>query len=250
MHILVSNVGLIWSQTLGHLDDGFPEFIRNHVQVKHKSVRLPKPQNILRNSKLKFFSNMSGCKIIIQIHFFMKSDTLNIHLINTIHRINDSIKNQSYTDDKFRMLSKVGPESWALCAVVSAFFTPRWLIAVILKYRSLRGTYYYHLNINEMDHIVFITKRVHVMFHETASRKLLVFTLYVNPYMSNGVSHFNLLCELVTWQWILWRLIWVCTVCQRPAKWRQGLNELNITSPVLEITSRNFRKCKNLEFNL
>ena len=32
---------------------------------------------------------------------FMKSDVLNIHLTNTIHRINDSIKNQSYTADKF-----------------------------------------------------------------------------------------------------------------------------------------------------
>ena len=48
------------------------------------------------------------------------------------------------------------------------------------------GTYYYHLNMKEIDHIVFITKTVHVMFHETVSRKLLVFTLYVNPYMSNG----------------------------------------------------------------
>ena len=57
--------------------------------------------------------------------------------------------------------------------------------------------YYYHLNIKEIDHIVFITKMVHVMFHETASRKLLVFTLYVNPYMSNRVSHFNLLDELI-----------------------------------------------------
>ena len=56
----------------------------------------------------------------------------------------------------------------------------------------------YHLNIKEIDHIVFITKMVHVMFHETASRKLLVFTLYVNPYMSNRVSHFNLLDELIT----------------------------------------------------
>ena len=52
----------------------------------------------------------------------MKSDILNIHLTNTIHRINDSIKNQSYTADKFRMLSKLGPESWALWAVVSDFF--------------------------------------------------------------------------------------------------------------------------------
>ena len=33
---------------------------------------------------------------------------------------------------------------------------------------------------------------------ETTSRKLLVFTLYVNPYMLNGVSHFNLLDELIT----------------------------------------------------
>ena len=43
----------------------------------------------------------------------------------------------------------------------------------------------------------FITKIVHVMFYETASEKLLVFTLYVNPYMSNGVSNFNLLDELI-----------------------------------------------------
>ena len=45
---------------------------------------------------------------------FIKSDILNIHLTNSVHRINDSIKNQS-------MLSKFGPESWALWAVVSAF---------------------------------------------------------------------------------------------------------------------------------
>ena len=46
---------------------------------------------------------MSRWKIIIQIHyFFYEIDTLNIHLTNTIHRINDSIKNQSYTVDKFR----------------------------------------------------------------------------------------------------------------------------------------------------
>ena len=121
----------------------------------------------------------------------MKSDILNFYLTNTIHRINDSIKNQCYTADKLRMLSKFGPETWSLWAVVSAFFTPRWLIVVMLNHRSLRGTYYYHWNIKEMDHIVLITKMLHVMFHETASRKLLVFTLYVNPYMSNGVSHFN-----------------------------------------------------------
>ena len=36
------------------------------------------------------------------------------------------------------------------------------------------------------------------MFHETVSRKLLVFTLYVYPYMSKGVSHLNLLDELIT----------------------------------------------------
>ena len=46
---------------------------------------------------------MSRWKIIIQIHyFFYEIDILNIHLTNTIHRINDSIKNQSYTVDKFR----------------------------------------------------------------------------------------------------------------------------------------------------
>ena len=74
--------------------------------------------------------------------------------------------------DKFRMLSKFGPESWALWAVVSAIID-----CCNLKYRSLRGTYFYHLKIKEIDHIVFKTKMVHVMFHETASRKLLVFTL-------------------------------------------------------------------------
>ena len=36
------------------------------------------------------------------------------------------------------------------------------------------------------------------MSHETASQNVLVFTLYVYPYMSNGVSHFNLLDELIT----------------------------------------------------
>ena len=162
----------------------------------------------------------------------MKSDILNIHLTNAIHRINDSIKNQSYTADKFSMLSKFGPMSWALWQVVSAFFTPRWSIAVMLNHRSLRGTYYYYLNIKEIDRIAFITKMVNVMFHETASRKWLVFTLYANPYMSNGVSHFNLLDELIAWSdatVVMWRLICLCTVYQRPTKRRQGLNEFNIT---------------------
>ena len=72
---------------------------------------------------------MSGCKkkndSKTNSLFFMKSDILNIHVTNTILIINDSIKNQSYTADKFRMLSNFGPESWALGAVVSAFFTLR-----------------------------------------------------------------------------------------------------------------------------
>ena len=68
----------------------------------------------------------------------------------------------------------------------------------MLYYRSLSGTYFYHLNIKGIDHIVFITKMVLVIFHKPASRKLLVVTLYVNPYMLNGVSHFNLLDELIT----------------------------------------------------
>ena len=126
--------------------------------------------------------------------FFMNCDIININLTHTIHRINDSTS----TADKFHMLSKFGPGSWALWAMVSAFFTPKCLIAALLNYRSLRETYYYHLNTKEIDHIVFITKMVHVLFHETASRKLLVFTLYVNPYLSNGISHFNLLDELIT----------------------------------------------------
>ena len=36
------------------------------------------------------------------------------------------------------------------------------------------------------------------MFHETVSRKLLVFTHYVYPYMSKGVSHLYLLDKLIT----------------------------------------------------
>ena len=36
------------------------------------------------------------------------------------------------------------------------------------------------------------------MFHETVSRKLLVFTLFVYPYMSKGVSHLNILDDLIT----------------------------------------------------
>ena len=94
---------------------------------------------------------------------------------------------------------------------------------------------------------------VHVMFHETASRKLLVFTLYVNPYMSNRVSHFNLLDELNNLirrhrGYVASDLDLHCL--QHPIKWRQGLNKLNITPRVLEITSRIFRKCKDLECNL
>ena len=123
------------------------------------------------------------------------------------------------------------------------------LNVIMLNYRSLRGTYYYHLNIKEMDHIVFNKKR-YVMLHETVSQKLLVFTLYVNPYMSKGVSHLTLLDEPITTFVVLflvfslfiqisseqqrrawfdatlemWSLIWICNVCQRPTKWRQGVN--------------------------
>ena len=102
--------------------------------------------------------------------FFMKSDILNIHLTNTIHRINESIKNQSYTANKFRMLSKFGPESWALWAVVLGFLhcpmtdccnallqIPKRDILLSFEHKS--------------DHIVSITKMIIVMFHETASRK-------------------------------------------------------------------------------
>ena len=87
------------------------------------------------------------------------------------------------------MLSKFSPESWCLGFLY---------IGVMLNYISLRGTYYYYLNIKEIYHIVFVTKIVYVRFHETASRKLLVFTLYVNPYMSVEFPHFNLLDELIT----------------------------------------------------
>ena len=83
-----------------------------------------------------------------------------------------------------------------MCVCLGFLHTPM-IDCSMLSYRSLRGTYYYHLNIKEIDHNVVITKMVHVMFHGTASRKLLVFTLYVKPHMSNRVSHFNLLDELI-----------------------------------------------------
>ena len=113
------------------------------------------------------------------------------------------------------------------------------------------------------------------MFHETVSRKLLVFTLYVYPYMSKGVFHLNLLDELITTFGVLFSVFfflfkflannsgepdptppWLCGVLSGFAlfanvpKWRQGVNELNTTPRVLKITSRNFRKRKNLECNL
>ena len=48
---------------------------------------------------------------------------------------------------------------------------------------------------------------VHVMFQETVSQKLLVFTLYVYLYMSNGISHFNLLDKLKTTFWVLFLVL-------------------------------------------
>ena len=81
------------------------------------------------------------------------------------------------------MLSKFGSESWALWAVGSAFLH----ISMIDSCNAL-------LQIPTRDILLsFEHKRdrpyciLHVMFHETVSRKLLVFTRYVYPYMSNGV---------------------------------------------------------------
>ena len=132
------------------------------------------------------------------------------------------------------MLSKFGPESWALWAIVSAFlFTLMLDCCTAQLHIPIRD-----ILLSEIDHIVLITKKVHVMFHETAPRKLRVFTLYVYPKMLNGVSHFNLLDELInTFRGlflvffffiksfskqqrrtcydatvVMWRLIWVCTV--------------------------------------
>ena len=77
----------------------------------------------------------------------------------------------------------------------------------MLNYRSLKRDILLSLNIKEIDHIVFITKMVHVLFHETVSRNLLVLTLYVYPNMSNGVSHFNLLDKLInTFGVVFWCL--------------------------------------------
>ena len=46
----------------------------------------------LRGTRNLSFSNMSGRKIINQIHYyFFKSDILNIHLTNLIHRNEDSM---------------------------------------------------------------------------------------------------------------------------------------------------------------
>ena len=96
------------------------------------------------------------------------------------------------------MLSKFGPELWALRAVVSDFLHTPMIDCCNALLQIPKRAILLSFEHKEIEHIVFITKMVHVMFHETVSRKLLVFTLYVYPYLSNGVSHFNLLDELIT----------------------------------------------------
>ena len=124
----------------------------------------------------------------------MKSVILNIHLTNTIHRINDSIKNQCYTADKFRMLSSRG--HYGCCLRVS-LHTPMIDCCNAQLQISKRERLLSFEHKRDRSYCIH-KKMVHVMCHETASRKLLVFTLYVKTTMSNGVSHFNLLDDLIT----------------------------------------------------
>ena len=96
------------------------------------------------------------------------------------------------------MLSKFGPESWALLAVVLAFLHTPIIDCcnpqLQMPKRDIPLAFWHKRDRSYCIH----NKMLHVKFHETAFRKLLVFTLYVYPYISNGVSHFNLLDELIT----------------------------------------------------
>ena len=75
--------------------------------------------------------------------------------------------------DKFRMLSKFGPKSWALWAVISAMIDCCNAQLQIPK----RDILFSFENKRDRSNCIH-NKMIHVMFHETASRKLLVFTLY------------------------------------------------------------------------
>ena len=106
------------------------------------------------------------------------------------------------------MLSKFGPESWALWTVVSAFlYTPMidcCNAQLQIPWRDILLSFEH-----KRDRSYCIHKKwyIYCMFHETVPRKLLVFTLYVNPYMSNGVSHSNFSDELITTFWVLFLVL-------------------------------------------
>ena len=127
----------------------------------------------------------------------MKSDIPNIHLTNTIHRSHDSINNQSYSADKSYALEIRSIVVGIMC-VCLGFLHAQMIDCcnaqlqipkrdILLSFEHKR----------DRSYCIHNKKKVPVMFHETASRKLFVFTLYVKPHMSNGVSHFNLLDELI-----------------------------------------------------
>ena len=94
------------------------------------------------------------------------------------------------------MLSKFGPESCALWKVVSALHTPVIDCCNAQLQIPKRDKQLSFEHKRDRSHCIH-NKMGHVMLHKIACRKLLVFTLYVNPYMSNGVSNFNLLDERI-----------------------------------------------------
>ena len=99
------------------------------------------------------------------------------------------------------MLSKFCPESWALWAVVSAVLHNPMIDCCNAQLQMPRRDILLSFE-HEIDRSYCIHNKngtyMYIMFHETVSRKLLVFTLYVYPYMLKRVSHLNLLDELIT----------------------------------------------------
>ena len=89
--------------------------------------------------------------------FLMKSNILNIHLTNTIDILNDSIKNQSYTADKNRMLSKFGPEGGCL-----GFLHTPMIDCCNAQLQIPKRDILLSFEIKDIDHIVFITKMVYI----------------------------------------------------------------------------------------
>ena len=95
------------------------------------------------------------------------------------------------------MLSKFCPESWALWVVVSAVLHNPMIdccnAQLQIPMRDILLSFEHKINRSDCIH----NKNGTLCFMKLCPEKLLVFTLNVYPYMSKGVSHLNLLDELI-----------------------------------------------------